>query len=152
MAGEGRPTLCNARVTKVVAEGLRKGLGVRASVARASIDKTTHYQWLERGRSGEKPYSDYKDACEKAHSKFVQSKLTQIDAAADANWQASAWRLERGDPEEFGRREKTDLHVTGKVETGPNVSSLNDEEFAQYIDLQAQLAELTREAAKRDTG
>ena len=152
MAGEGRPTLCNARVTKVVAEGLSKGLGVRASVARASIDKKTHYNWLERGRAGEDPFVYYFHSCEKAHSDFVKSKLTQIDTAADENWQAAAWRLERADPEEFGRREKTDIHLSGDVTTGPNTSSFTDEEFAQYVDLQAKLAELTRGATKRDTG
>ena len=152
MAGEGRPTLCNAQVTKIVAEGLSKGLGVRASVARAAISKVTHYEWLDRGRAGEEPFANYLNVCEKAHSDFVDSKLTQIDAAADSNWQAAAWRLERGDPEEFGRREKTDLHLSGKVDTGPETSSLTDDEFKQYIELQAQLAELTRGAAKRDTG
>lgn len=44
--------------------------------------------------------------------------------------------------------QKTEL--TGTLETGPNTSSMTAEDFARYVDLQAQLAELTREAAKRD--
>lgn len=151
MAGEGRPTLCTPKLTKVVAEGLRKGLGVRASVARAGIVKETHYNWLERGRTGEKPFVDYLDSCERAHAEFVENKLTQIDAAADKEWTASAWRLERLDPQEFGRKDRTEVDVKGDVHL--SISGLSEAEAAILSKLTAKLvAKPGGDEADRDPG
>ena len=49
---------------------------------------------------------------------FKAWNIQQIMAAGTkGNWQANAWLLERKYPDEFGRREKQEVKISGEVKT-----------------------------------
>lgn len=66
--------------------------------------------WIKKGeaaRSGE--FFDFLNDIKQAEGEAVEELLGTIQDAGRESWQASAWILERRHPEEFARREKTEL-------------------------------------------
>ena len=111
MAGEGRPTSCTPEATARMAEALSKGRSVRASCRYAGISADSHYSWLKRAESGEgPPFSDYRDATRKAEAAGEDRHLRVIEGAAEEDWRASAWLLERTRPADYGRQH---VEITG---------------------------------------
>ncbi len=49
-----------------------------------------------------------------------------MSAAQKGNWTAAAWLLERKYPDEFGRREKQEVKISGEIKTReePDLSKL----------------------------
>ncbi len=109
---------------EIILETIREGASDKAAAARAGIDRTTLYNWLERGKQGEEPFSTFSTTLEKAkadrEAKFV-GFIRQ--AAEDGTWQAAAWYLERTDPEHYGRKERHQLEHSGRG-GGPQVIRL----------------------------
>jgi len=66
------------------------------------IGETTFYEWLKD--EGKPDISD--TIIEKAEATAIIRNLTIIQLAAQKNWQAAAWFLERKDYKNWGRREQ----------------------------------------------
>ena len=102
------------QLTKTVAEAIRQGYPNRFACAIAGIAERTYYRWHKRGEEifeAERVCeTKMDDAClyfyfetEKAHADYVHMLVTIIHQAAERDWKAAAWILERRYPEEYSR-------------------------------------------------
>jgi transposase len=108
-----RPTKLTAEVQERICSCIRAGNYIETAAAYAGIHKDTLYDWLKRGakaRSG--IYREFSAAVEKALADSEVRDVSIIARAADTEWQAAAWRLERKFPARWGR--KTSVEHTGK--------------------------------------
>ena len=98
----GRPTKRTPEREQRLLDALRAG-NARVHAARyAGIDQDSITNWMHRS-------SDFSDAVKKAEADAIVRHVANIaKAAADGQWQASAWWLERRYPEHFGRRFEPD--------------------------------------------
>lgn len=69
------------------------------------IAERSFYRWLQKGRQGKQPYSQLWQALERARPDRRIALLRKIEAAADRNWMAAAWILEREFPEMYAKPE-----------------------------------------------
>lgn len=124
--GPGRPTKLTPELQERVAAHVAAGAYVETAVAACGISKTSFYEWLRRGaEENEGPHREFLDAVEKAQAEAELKDLENITrAAAEGNWQASAWRLERKFPDRWARRERMRLEHTGK-DDGPIAVQVN---------------------------
>ena len=79
----------------------------------AGIGQSTFYLWLEQGenaQSGKK--REFWEAVKDAEARAETRNVLLIERAADTQWQAAAWMLERKHYDRWGRKERHEL--TGK--------------------------------------
>ena len=101
----GRPTKLTAETQQKIIGGLLLGLYQEQAALNAGISTTTFYQWMSKGRTPNTPYTEFRDAVEKARAEAEARKLSVIHTAAESGvWQAAAWFLERSFPSRWGRR------------------------------------------------
>lgn len=111
----GRPTKLTAVTQQAIVQALRAGNYLETAAAYAGVSKQSIYTWIKRGQKGEPKYQEFLDAIEKAQADSETRDVAIIAKAAETQWQASAWRLERKFPERWGRRE----HVTVAADNLP---------------------------------
>lgn len=103
---------------------IRVGLTVERACAMAGIAKPSFYDWLRRGaRAREQPEEQrsaedaaclaFLDAIEQAEAQAELRSVVRIGRAAESQWQADAWFLERRFPDRWGRRERHELSGPG---------------------------------------
>jgi transposase len=114
----GRPTKLTPALQDKIVQAIRAGNYMETAAAYAGIHKDTLYAWLKRGareRSPHSPYRQFSDAVEKALAEAEVRDVALIAKAAEREWQAAAWRLERKFPDRWGRRERVQATVTATV-------------------------------------
>ena len=149
-----RPTKLTPELQENVLKVIRSGNYIETACAYVGINKSTFYDWLKRGarekdrvaknprarvRKDEQPFVDFSNAVEKALAHAEIRDVAIIGKAAEENWQAAAWRLERKFPDRWGRKEKYALEHSGKdggpIETSHkeelDLSNLTDKELEQ---------------------
>jgi hypothetical protein len=87
---------------------------VETAAACAGIHKDTFYEWMKKGARGQQPYVAFAEAVNKAVAESESRDLATILKAAQSQWQAAAWRLERRFPEKYGRNDR--VKVDAKIE------------------------------------
>lgn len=110
----GRPCKLTAEVQARLAEAIAGGNTYKVAAAYAGIDYSTFRLWMVKGEGvaeGRDEYSALFDAIKEAENEAVRRRVELIDRAAEKNWTAAAWWLERRHPEDWGRHEKIDLDV-----------------------------------------
>lgn len=119
----GRPTLLTTELRDKLCNFLRIGSYVETAVAACGVSKETFYAWLKdaahlhrlNANALEKavPFDptddeiklmEFSDALEKAMAEGELGSLSTVRRAAEDNWQAAAWMLERKFPMKWGRR------------------------------------------------
>lgn len=118
----GRPTKLNEKVQADIVKVIQEGNYIETASAYAGIHKSTLYDWLKRGerekqrvlkdgrrriKKNERQYVEFSNAVEKALAESEMKDVSLIGKAAETQWQASAWRLERKFPDKWGRRNRT---------------------------------------------
>jgi hypothetical protein len=93
---------------------LRVGAYVETAAACAGIHKDTFYEWMKKGARGVAPYASFAAAVNKAVAESESRDLATILKAAQSQWQAAAWRLERRFPEKYGRNDR--IKLDAKIE------------------------------------
>ena len=149
-----RPTKLTPELQDEIIKVIRSGNYIETACAYVGINKSTFYDWLKRGarekdriaknprakvRKSEKPFVDFSNAIEKALAHAEIRDVAIIGKAAEENWQAAAWRLERKFPDRWGRKDKYSLEHSGKdggpIETSHteelDLSNLTDKELEQ---------------------
>lgn len=152
--GKGRPTKLTPEIVNEISKIIRSGNYIETACAYVGINKTTFYDWLKRGarekervsknprakvKKSEIPFVEFHDEIEKALAHSEIRDVAIIGKAAEENWQAAAWRLERKFPERWGKRERYAIEHTGKdggpIETSQkhevDLSKLTDKELEQ---------------------
>jgi len=118
----GRPTDLTQELQDKLCNLLRAGNYVEPAAASLGIRKSTLYKWLRRGgvewkhqHKGGKPnkreliYLSFVDAVEKAQGQAEARDVALTAKAAESQWQAAAWRLERKFPERWGRKVQAEI-------------------------------------------
>lgn len=110
--GAGRPSVFkDERVRNTILAALKMGLSRDDACYLAGINPITFYKFFERieesiaaNKKIPETFVQFFNDVKKARSELKVRLLRKIDEAAERNWQAAAWRLERGFPDEFGRK------------------------------------------------
>lgn len=137
-AKPGRKTkLTPERQTKIL-NAIRAGAYMETAAAAAGVNKETLYAWLKRGNvEPESIFGAFVEAVHEAQaSAELRDVLTLSKAAADGDWRAAAWRLERKFPKRWGLTTKTELSGPngGPVVTSSvDVTKLTDEQLAAIV-------------------
>lgn len=121
-------TACTPELIAAICKHLRIGAYRKDAIKAAGVAETTFYHWIERGGkerrhidSGKKPrkresaYLHALQSIEKAEAESSLGDLAMITRAAqDGAWQAAAWKLERRNPEQWGRQ-RLDIQANGSL-------------------------------------
>lgn len=71
------------------------------------ISKQTWYNWLNKGEKAKSGiYRELWEEVQKAESRAETRYVTIIAQAAEENWQAAAWMLERKYPERWSKKDR----------------------------------------------
>jgi transposase len=108
----GRPTKLTPEIQDKIIDAIQAGNYQDAAARYAGIDPATYYRWMSKGEDPDSPYSEFREAIERAKAAAEVESVAIIKLAArDGTWQAAAWWLERTRPQKFGRKER--YEVTG---------------------------------------
>lgn len=121
----GRRTKLTSENIKKMAQSISNGVPyVRAAALLGISNSTFHYWKSEAEELKEKVESgmvtrvrgsknllllDFLDSIEEATAKFINRNIALIQVAAEKDWKAAAWGLERRCPAEFGSTKKIDM-------------------------------------------
>jgi transposase len=109
-----RKTKFTTEVEDRLLRALRLGCYVETAAALAGISRDTFYDWIKKGAKGVAPYAAFARKVDQAMAESEARDLAVILKAAEKNWTAAAWRLERRFPDRYGRNDRT--RVEAKVE------------------------------------
>lgn len=144
-----RPTKLTPKLQERIVGFVRAGAYVETAAAAAGISKETLYSWLRRGAADEVPFAAFAEAVEEAQALAEMRDLALIGKAAETEWTAAAWRLERKFPDRYGRRTK---HEVSGLDGGPiaheHRHTITPDALSERIDALA--ARLTGEAPGSD--
>lgn len=138
----GRPTLLTPQLIEQVAELVGKGNYQQTACDIVGISKQSFLNWRERGeKDTEGLYFDFMCALKRAGSESEARRVERIEQAgiggglvrrktiiqrdgteildeqfAQPNWLADMTHLERRHPDRWGRKDRTRIDVSGKVE------------------------------------
>jgi len=98
-----RPSKYNQDRHNRIVEALRGGNTRRASAWAGGIDQDTFIQWLRR-------YPDFADAVKAAEADAELAMVERVRTAANDQWQAAAWWLERKMKRDWSNRQE----ITGE--------------------------------------
>jgi len=129
----GRPTSLTPELKDKICSYIRGGSYIETAVLAVGISKQTFFNWMHRAndevkrinktprariRKSEEIYIDFLDSIEKAQAESEVKDILRIEkAAGSGQWQASAWRLERKNPDRWGRRDKIRAELEHSGET-----------------------------------
>lgn len=112
----GRPSKLTEEIAQKIVNCIRAGAYIETAVAFAGVSRPVFYVWMKRGR--EQPVGKYQrfvSAVEEALAAAMMRDLLVIDKAAEAgDWRASAWRLERRHPKEWGAKRIVEVKSNDK--------------------------------------
>lgn len=115
-------TLYSKKVHKTIVTAIKKGNSITDAGLLAGLGKDTIHDWLSKGRHNPELYEEFaalaKDiqiAQAERRAAHVEAIVTVGTSQQPGTWQASAWYLERTDPENWGRKDK----IEHSGDTGP---------------------------------
>jgi hypothetical protein len=84
---------------------IRAGNYAETAAAACGINRDTLREWIKRGaREGAGRYHDLAVAIDEASGHAEVRAVAIIGKAAETQWQAAAWMLERKHPDRWGKR------------------------------------------------
>jgi len=89
-------------VRRIVVTAIKKGNTLTTAAQLAGVARNTLWVWLTHP---DPAYRDFQNAVEKAEGDATRTSVSIIRTAAQTQWQAAAWWLERRHHEEWGRTE-----------------------------------------------
>jgi type IV secretory pathway TrbF-like protein len=116
----GRKSKCTPEVIEKICNYLRQGNTRKTSAILAGIGQSTLYEWFDSN-------PELLDTIKRAEEEAVAMHVQTIQQASQANWQASAWWLERRRKEDFGKQDRLDVTTNGKDLQSMTVQQLDAE-------------------------
>ena len=115
---------------------ISSGVPYKYAVMSQGFSEEAFYKWRNRGEEVIKKQDEHYDAYgeelkltkyetllvkfvhefKKARLRAISRNVVIINKAAEEQWQAAAWWLERVCPNEFGRRERHDVNHSGQID------------------------------------
>jgi transposase len=117
----GKGTKLTPELQGSICESIRAGLHVIRACQYHRIGRTTYYQWLNRGESGEEPYATFLTEIRKAEA---DDQKASLELARDLAKKANAWpepyrRMQSRYPDEWGLNQtisiKTDEQIKAQL-------------------------------------
>lgn len=99
------------REMEVVAH-VASGLPVQQAAARIGVNRSTLWRWRRDDEQLDK-------ALLMARATFLARQVERIDKAAEDDWKAASWLLERSEPGLFGRRVEVSVESEGRAIVDP---------------------------------
>lgn len=105
MNPNGRPSSFTAAKARRIVEAIRRGLPYKLAASAGGVSYNTFVRWRNEGTRPKAPRQlrEFRDQVRTAESEAARRFLGLIEAAAERNWQAAAWMLERRYPDLFGK-------------------------------------------------
>lgn len=128
----GRPTTLTPEIQEKIIQAVRAGNYLETAAAYAGVPKNTLHDWLRRGAKEKRGiYHEFSVLVEKALAEAEMRDVLIIGKAAEENWQAAAWRLERKFPDRWGRKDRHAVEHSGEIRHTHKIdlSKLSDEEL-----------------------
>src|SRR5215212_2644711 len=103
-----RPTKLTPEREEKILTAIRAGNSVFVAAQRVGIDRSTFHRWMEQGdpkgrKRSDAPYRAFRSKVEEARAVAEVRDVTLTAKAAEHDWRAAAWRLERRAPERYGK-------------------------------------------------
>ncbi len=112
----GRHTKLTPERQQKICELLKAGNTARTAALANGICEATLINWMNKGRKQKSgKYFEFFEAIKKAKAEAEARNVLIIQKAAEKNWQAAAWWLERTNPDKWGRRLEQKIEHSGKV-------------------------------------
>lgn len=100
----GRPTKFTPETTAAILSAIRLGATYELAAQAGGVHYDTFNEWVKKGEAGDEGFAEFSESVKRANAEMAVRCLSQIEeAAADGNWQAAAWKLERRFPASYGR-------------------------------------------------
>lgn len=117
MATAGRRSKLTPEVQKIILETLRIGATFEAAAGRAGVSVSAINEWRRRGHGGDRRKSSkamaaFAIAVDRALAEAETSLVGIVRKAANTQWQAGAWLLERRWAGQYSVRAKLDVDAT----------------------------------------
>ena len=116
------PSKLNPKVQKRIYQAIRAGNYKEVACQFAGICSTTLRNWVSKGKQSESKGNDncvyyhFLKGLEEAEAEAEVRNVAIVQRAAEKQWQASAWMLERRHPDRWSRNDKHRLEVKAEVE------------------------------------
>lgn len=108
----GRPTKLTPELQEKICGFIRQGNYISTACLACGVTQRTYERWIVAGEEEKDViYVAFVEAIKKAEADAEAADIKVIDAASVHSWQAAAWKLERKNPQKWGRRER--LEHTG---------------------------------------
>lgn len=135
MASKRSPLLLTDETHDRIVGTLRLGNYVEHAASYAGISRGTLYNWLKKGDEArekrdngseldeiEERYARFSEDVDNARATAIVRNVSIIQQAAQTNWQAAGWWLERTAPQHFARQVRTELSGPNQGPVQVNVS------------------------------
>jgi len=122
MSGKRTALLLTDEMHDRIIGALRLGNYVEHAATYAGVSRATLYNWLKKGDAArqkrdndeelsenEHRYARFSEEVDSARAAAIVRNVGIIQQAAQTNWQAAGWFLERTAPQHFGRQIRTEL-------------------------------------------
>ena len=133
----GAYKLDDIRRRKILA-ALEQGASYQIAADKAGIARSTLHRWRN-------DFEDFEADCKKAEARGATKLLENIQTAADKDWRAAAWLLEKRYPDIYGdnagETASADAEIDSEAAPEPAVdwSEVSDSEAEEIIDVMEQL-------------
>jgi transposase len=109
-----RRTKLTEEVIETASKLIRAGNYQKVVAQYIGVDESTWYRWLQKGEKAKNKrsiYYKFYKAVKKAEAEAHARNVAVIQQAAQTQWQAAAWWLERKYPELWGRKDKLGIGI-----------------------------------------
>lgn len=104
---KGRPAMLSAAIRDDLCLAVRVGCFLVDAAALAGVSESALYGWIRRGKREQRgPYRDFVQSVKRALAQGEAKAVAAIRAAAENDWRAAAWLLERRNTRRWGRRRR----------------------------------------------
>jgi len=134
-----------------ICDAIRSGVRPEVAAVCNGVGARTYYRWMQLGRAADADavYAVFVAAVEVALAEWEARDVLLIGEAAQNDWRAAAWRLERRLPKVYGKRERHEIANADeepfRIAGGP---SFDPEELT--VEELEQLLALTEKAGRED--
>ena len=141
MAKRGAKPKIPADVQERLIQALKAGNYIEPACAYAGIGKSLFYEWMELGKNGKSEFVDFVDAVTRAIASAEIGSVAKIKLAADIDWRAAAWLLERRHPDRWANTQRIELMAKKQLEDTLDLlqAKLPKESYEELIDALASL-------------
>lgn len=118
----GRQTKLTETVKQTIIDNIEQGLNYESACLSANVSYSTFREWMRRGtdtdgnRQSNELYAEFAEDVNRAVARSEMNLLEGIRRAAETDWKAAAWILERRFPQHWSNNRKIKLEADKKIQ------------------------------------